>query len=219
MNCSQARDRIRAHLAGGGDSAYAGVDPAAAEHLRQCELCRHWQFDELLRHELGHDEVPEPRAGFVDDLIQTATIQGERRRSPRFSIAAALAAAAVALALLVGNVLDGDGFGDDSYHVAVAPHIAEFVEVVIDAGAGRNEATLTIELADNLELDGFPNERVISWQTQLTEGKNLLRLPLILKDESDSEFNVDLSYGSTRKAITVMVRANDPDTTHSRVRA
>jgi len=101
----------------------------------------------------------------------------------------------------------------------VAPYIAEFVEVVIDAGAGRNEATLTIELADNLELEGFPNERVISWQTQLTEGKNLLRLPLILKDESDSEFNVDLSYGSTRKAITVMVRANEPDTTHTRVRA
>lgn len=212
MNCSEARQNIRADRSRSPDSARR-VDPATAEHLRECELCRHWQFDELLRHELGSRDIPEPRAGFVDDLIQTAIEQGERRPSAKFSVAAAIAAAAIALGLLVGTGLRGFSTDNADYQVAVAPNIAKLVEVVIDSGAGRSEATLTIELAENLELEGFPNERVISWQTQLTPGRNLLRLPVILKDTSDSRFNVDLSYGSTQKGISVIVRASEPGPT------
>ncbi len=209
MNCAEIRHQIGTERLASGDSTQR-VDPAIAAHLRECELCRHWQFDELLRHELGREDIPEPRPGFVDDLIQTAIRRGERRPAPKFAIAAAVAAAAIALGLLVDTSLQGTRSDDAAYQVAAAPNIAKFVEVVIDSGATRSDATLTIRLADNLELEGFPNERVISWQTQLTAGKNLLRLPVILKDANGSRFDVDLSYGSTQKAITVMVRANEP---------
>jgi hypothetical protein len=200
---------MQSHLSGSGASA-AGFDSATAQHLRECELCRHWQFDEMLRSELSAAEAPEPRDGFVDELIQTAISRGEQRRVPVPAIAAVAAVAAIAVALLVGNLQGNNEPTDGSYNVTVAPHVAEFVDVVIDSDSGRDAATLTIKLANNLELEGYPNERVISWQTPLTQGKNLLRLPVILMSGSDSQLDVDLSYGTTQKAIKVTVRADAP---------
>ena len=63
----------------------------------------------------------------------------------------------------------------------------------------QDGATVTIELADNLELTGFPNERRIEWQTDLSQGKNLLALPLTLTSATESHFHVALSYGATKK--------------------
>ncbi len=204
MNCANTRQQIRASLAGGFE-----VEATAASHLRECELCQHWHFDELLRQEFDQVDVPAPRDSFVDELIGNAIAQGERSRTWRNSLVATAAVVILSFGLVLGQNLIESSVGEVSFEVTMAPRIGETVEVVINSSTGSDAAMLTIELAENLELDGFPNERIVQWQTGLLKGKNLLRLPLILKDQQNSQFDIALSYGNTQQTITVMVRAID----------
>ena len=212
MNCFDARQNIQTSLAQGVDVA---VDVTA--HLASCDLCQQWHFDELLRRGFNRIEVKPPRDNFVDEVIAQAITKGEKFRTKRFSIVTVAAAAAVVLTFGIfvsQSVYEGTA-DDVSFQVAMVPRVSEMVGVVIDSSTGSDTATLTIQLADNLELDGFPNDRVIQWQTGLLKGKNLLRLPLILKDGSSSQFEIGLSYGTTQQSITVIVRADTNPTSAS----
>ncbi len=204
MNCSDTRQRIRASLAGDFE-----VEANAASHLHQCELCQYWHFDELLRREFDQVEVPDPRSGFVDELIGKAVRRGERSRTRRISLVATAAAIILSFSLVISQNLIESSANEVSFEVAMAPRISEMVEDVITSSSGSDAAILTIELAENLELAGFPNERIVQWQTELLKGKNLLRLPLILMDRQNSQFDIALSYGETEQAITVLVRADE----------
>ena len=204
MNCLDARQDIRTSLAGGFE-----LEGAAAFHLHQCELCQHWHFDELLRREFDQVEVPDPRDGMVDELIGNAVRHGERSRTRRISLLATAAAVVLSFGLVIGQNLIESSADELSFEVAMAPRVSEMVEVVINSNSGSDAAILTIELAENLELAGFPNERIVQWQTGLLKGKNLLRLPLILMDQQDSQFEIALSYGATEQAITILVRADE----------
>ena len=203
MNCSDARQDIRTSLAGGFE-----LEGAAAFHVHQCELCQHWHFDELLRREFDRVEVPDPRSGFVDELIGNAVRQGERSRTRRISLVATAATIILSFGLVLSQNFMDNTTNEVSFEVAIAPRTSEMVEVVINSNSGSDVAILTIELAENLELAGFPNERVVQWQTGLLKGKNLLRLPIILMDQQNSHFDIALSYGETEQAITVLVRAD-----------
>ena len=51
--------------------------------------------------------------------------------------------------------------------------------LVFASAATLDSATLTVSLPDGIEIDGFPGQREITWQTSLNEGKNLLPLTLV----------------------------------------
>jgi hypothetical protein len=148
----------------------------------------------------------EPRAGFVDKLINVAVQRGERSRRVRLASMAAVACIAFAAGLLLAPAFTDTAL--DVYQVAVTPYEEEMVDIIVNSAADRESATLTIELADNVQLKGFPDERVLSWQTSLRAGKNLLSLPIILTDDQGAQFNVGMRYGDTDKAIRVMVLAD-----------
>src|SRR5262249_3544467 len=81
------------------------------------------------------------------------------------------------------------------------------VRLVIDSAAPHDSATVTVELANNLELAGFPQDHRLERTTALAAGRNLLTLPLTLTDASDSQFRVGLSYESGRQNIKVTVKS------------
>ena len=53
------------------------------------------------------------------------------------------------------------------------------VNLVFSSTEELERATLTVSLPDGVELAGFPGQREISWETNLSVGKNLLPLKLI----------------------------------------
>lgn len=200
MNCSQYQIAIRAAVYGDG-----ALDAATRAHLATCEECHEDFADWTLDHALQGQPAPDPRDGFLDEAIAHAIRKGNAARTRRYAIAASVAALGLALSLFfgVGNVSErGDSNGP---RVVLVAHEGKVVRLVIDSPAEQDAATVSIELADNLELAGFPNERRIEWQTNLSEGKNLLALPLTLKDQADSHFRVQVHYGSTQKDIRVSV--------------
>lgn len=202
MNCQQAR-----HVLENDFSALTEVRvlPELGIHFQECELCRQWYAELLLQSGLSAEPVAEPHEGFVDNLIATAIKRSERSHNVRLSLAAAVAMIAVAAGLLLNAAMHRDI--RVPYEITLAPNLEKIVEVIIDSDVDRESANITIELASNVQLRGFPDKQVVAWETQLREGKNLLRLPVILTNQQDGRFEVGLNYGETKKGITVIVLA------------
>ncbi len=178
--------------------------------------------DAQLQRLLQSVEVPAPRPDFVDAAIRTA-IAGRRVRvawRPATGWLSALAASVALFAVMLGALVvtrsnaippvESALPGVTAVQVAMVPQQAKTVRVVIDSANERDSATITISLAENLELEGFPNERVIEWDAPLKEGRNLLELPLRLMGGASSHLDVGFSHGQTRRNVRIDVSAVDP---------
>ena len=197
MNCQETRDQIRVCKA-----QTRELNTELVTHLESCDLCGHWYADLELDLALNTFQVPAPSDGFVDRVIDVASQTVEHQsRIPAYAMAAAVAVISVAVGLFLGR---GQA-SDVVFEVAMAPYEERLVEVVIDTAAARAQTTLTIQLADSLEIVGFPGQRTVQWQTDLADGKNLLKLPLRLSRDADSHFTVLMNYGSTEQTMRVDV--------------
>ena len=202
MKCPEAHVAMLASIERG-----VALDAQTRTHLAECDDCREDFADWTLDHALRVQSTPVPDDDFVDRAIAYAIRDAAVRRRRRLSIAASIAIVAVALGFMFGNLRTLPTDAVTTAQVTLTAHEGKTVRVVIDSPVEQNSATVTIELADNLELAGFPNERKIEWQTNLSEGKNLLALPLMLMNDAESHFDVALSYGTTRKDVRVAVHA------------
>ncbi len=130
------------------------------------------------------------------------------------AMAASVALFAVVLAALVATrsnpILPGEAVpqAEAAVQVAMVPQQSKTVRVLIESADERDSATITISLAENLELEGFPNERVIEWDAPLKAGKNLLELPLRLMNGASSHLDVAFSHGQTRRNVRIAVSAD-----------
>ena len=202
MNCSDYQNTIRAAIA-----ADAMLDAGTRRHLAGCDDCREDYSDWALERALMAEWVPPPREGFVDQALEVAVRGAWWTDTRGVAIAACIAVLGIALGLTLGLRIGGERGDIAAPLVALAVDEGKTIRLLIDSPSAQQAATVTIELADNLELAGFPNERRIEWQTTLSQGRNLLALPLRLTGTSDSQFRVNVVYGDTHKDIQVSVKA------------
>jgi hypothetical protein len=208
MDCAEADGVINACVARG-----ALPDAALAHHLASCDACRECYDDARLALALAGETIPTPRPGFVDVAIATAVRSAGVPTRRVAAIAAAVAVIGIAIGVVVGARWQAVPAPETIMaQVQLARGGNTTVRLLIDSPVVQEHATLAIELADNIELAGFANQRHIEWQTQLKAGKNLLALPLQLTDTGDSHFDVAVSYGATRKTLRVDVRPQPVDT-------
>ena len=214
MNCTEAQVAIRAAI-----ESETGLDAATENHMATCDDCREDYGDRALEHALQLQTVPPPRDGFVDQAIASAIHNAAMVRARRFGVAASIAVIGFVLGVAYRSYYNSELDQSPYAQVTLAVHEGRTVRVVINSPSEQDSAMVTIELGDNLELAGFPSEHRIQWQTSLSEGKNLLALPLTLTDPSDSHFQVTLSFGSSRKHVRVLVRPAVPKPALSQVKA
>jgi len=72
-----------------------------------------------------------------------------------------------------------------------------------------NDATLSITLPENIEIAGFPGERMIAWQASLTEGKNILPLPLRANAAVNSQLLASIESGSSKKIFRLQIDVSE----------
>ena len=204
MNCKDAQHRLQVWHADG-----EALDHDVQAHIAACELCHRRYADLLLERTLGKHIVP-MREGFVDQAIAAAVARHEPSRHFGWEKLTALAASVAALALLIAvfGTTPGEGTGGAGEGIVnVAPDRQQTVQVVIDSRGAQERAVITLALADNLELEGYPQHRMIEWETALLAGKNLLALPFEVLDGDESYFDLSLSYGDRQETIRVPVRS------------
>lgn len=209
MNCSQAQNILNTVSQQG---TVVLKKSGVQEHLNECEICRHYLSDQLLQRQLTSIKVPPLRDEFVDVAIRTAiTTYAERSAQRRNHWAMA---AVLLVGVLLGTLATGWLRGP-APQPAIDPSLGLVlnqvspVNVLIDSEQNLEEVTLSITLADNLEVDGYPLMRELSWNTRLMAGKNLLTLPLWLHSREDSFVEVTYASGDHVHRKRILIRAVD----------
>jgi hypothetical protein len=146
-------------------------------------------------------DYPMPRAdaAFYDRALVRATHEGSRRQRNKWVMTGFGAAIAATIAAwLIGGMLLNDPQvpAADAAIPGVTIALAEprTVNLVFASARALDSATLTVSLPDGVELEGFPGQREITWQTSLKEGKNLLPLTLVALTPAGGELLAHLEH-------------------------
>ena len=153
--------------------------------------------------------MPEATADFYDQALARATREGTRRQRNRWLLTGFGSAVAAGLALwFVGTAfLTPSDIGNGIEVPAVTMTVAEprTVNLVFAAREPMDMATLTVNLPAGLELQGFPGQREVSWQTSLASGRNLLPLKLIATSSHGGEILATLEHNDRGRTFRLLV--------------
>ncbi len=195
-------------------SAFPPEESAVYQHLSQCDICQHYWTDLQLNKKLRALDVPPMQPGFVNQAIATAVVRGSRLSLRKTSNLWAMAAV-----LLLGVTL-GFFLGDRGSLFMLSEPLSAPVElvvdqtrpvnVIIDSDVDIGDAVIRIVLADNMEIDGYPDTQELSWTAELRKGKNLLTLPLRIRDTGVGYLEVAYSDGLSEHKVRVDVTGRQP---------
>lgn len=157
-------------------------------------------------------DYPMPRAdaGFYDQALARATHEGTRRQRNRWMLAGFGAAVAATIAAwMVGGLLLNDPQLPDASAtipgVTIAMEEPRTVNLVFASATALDAATLTVSLPDGIELEGFPGQREVTWQTSLKEGRNLLPLTLVALTPAGGELLARLEHNDRDRVFRLQL--------------
>ena len=208
MQCSQAQDKLKSVLQ---SDAISSEEQELQRHLQHCELCQQYCSDQILHKKLSSLNAPEPRAGFADRSIARAIEQHISSTTPLLPANIWVMAAVLVLGVMLGvfftNNFSLDGVSPAAQPIALMVNQVKPVNIVIDSDTYSQTSTITLLLADNIAIEGYPDTNELSWKTELHKGKNLLILPLILKNRSPGYMEISYTSGDRTHRVRVQVSA------------
>jgi len=159
--------------------------------------------------------VPEPRPGFVDRALAKASgSKAPEGRGFRAAIrrpatwwgvgAGALAAtlAWVALFIYSGAVREPS--------LVLALNESRDVPLVIDAERDLDGATIRLTVTGSVGLAGYGEQQQIEWITSLTQGANLLSLPVFARAPGDGSVVAEISHEGRTRRLSMALRVVVP---------
>jgi len=154
--------------------------------------------------------APEAEPGFYDRALARAMHTGSRRQRNKWLLTGFGAAVAATLAAwMIGAMLLNDPAlpAAEATIPGVSIALAEprTVNLVFASATALDSATLTVSLPDGVELEGFPGQREITWQTSLKEGRNLLPLTLVALTPAGGELLARLEHDSRNRTFRLQV--------------
>jgi hypothetical protein len=154
--------------------------------------------------------APAPDEGFLERALVRATHEGFRRQRNRWMMTGfGAAVAATIMAWVIGGMLLGEpqlpGAKAAIPGVTIALAEPRTVNLVFASATALDSATLTVTLPDGIELDGFPGQREITWETSLSEGKNLLPLTLVAVARTRGELLARLEHDDRDRTFRLRV--------------
>lgn len=155
-------------------------------------------------------DLPAPKAdaGFYEQALARATLQGARRQRSRWVMAGFGGAIAAGLAvwLIGGMLLTGPQLPDAGIpEVTMALEEPRTVNLVFSATEAMAHATLTVSLPAGVELAGFPGQSEITWETSLNAGRNLLPLKLVALTPAGGELLATLEHDDRNRVFRLRV--------------
>lgn len=206
MKCQDFLERMDEYREG---SLSPFEQEAATAHLHSCTRCEQYVARaQTLRHALRELPVAEPRREFFDHALARAV--APQRRQPAWWTYGISVALAASIALWIGaNWLPRETSPSERLAaVTISLHEPKTVQLAFNAASELEQATLSIRLPDGIEVDGFPGEREIRWETNLARGVNVLSLPLVAKAPSSGALLARLEHGERATEIAVPVRVS-----------
>lgn len=205
MKCESVTIRIDDYL---DDEMSQPEREAMAQHLLDCESCRaEYQSSHNLLEQLNSLDIPEPRAGYQQRVLQFLEnrkdkVSTHRPLSMPIWFAAGFSTAAVAI-LAVLFTFNSPLFDQHEpmpvLTVELQPLQVRKVELVFNSPTQLQNASIRIELPQGTEIAGYPNRETLEWKTSFKQGSNRLSLPLIVKEKSGGTLYAKITHaGQTR---------------------
>lgn len=173
------------------------------------------QNDETIANLLRHFQPPAADPRFVEQAVSRARHEAERRRQSdgrkSHAVLTGFGVAVVAgLALLaVGNLFFGTPKealpGEPVPELTIALAGDKTVNLVFSSAEALDEARISLLLPPGVELEGFPGQRQVAWDTSLEQGKNLLPLTFIATSAEGGEIVATLEHDARGRTYRLRV--------------
>jgi hypothetical protein len=156
--------------------------------------------------------IPQPRPGFVERALKNATrvTSGDSipsrdwchvmARWETWFGAALGAAAAAAVTFMLMRPIDS---GVPEPTIRLALDEARDIDVLITADRDMRDATIRIAVTGAVALDGFANDHIVDWRSDLERGTNLLSLPVIARKTGDGQLVAVIEHGGKARTVTI----------------
>lgn len=183
------------------------------KHVQDCTVCQnHLQDEKEIRSILKALPIRPMSENFRTRLMSSITEQPVKHSRSSFFAGFSLAVAASMLIWVATFVINNESFSVDSNNTVVtAINEVKHVRLAFQAPADFKDVTLTIELPKHLELEGYSGQTRISWQTSLNSGKNILALPVIVREAKYGEIVATVSNHEKSKKFRVPVNTKIQD--------
>jgi hypothetical protein len=204
MNCTDITKHIDDWL---DDRLLAGERMDFAQHVAACADCAvRLENAGAISAGLRKLAVPPASADFEKRVF--AEVRRQHKETPRYKFAAGFATAATAsLAIwFASSVLMPATQIETPQMISVAMHETQTVRLVFDSQHDFEQVQLSVDLPDNMQLDGYPGRRQLAWQTSLKKGENVLALPIMAIEQGQGELVAQLSYGEKVKTFRVVLK-------------
>ncbi len=171
-------------------------------------------IDQELRALFEKLPAPRPKPGFYDRAIDAAVREREQgrvlhRSKLRWMLAGAGSAVAAGIVAVVvaGLLFDAERPRPDNAVASVHMTLDQprTVSLVFAAGEPLENAQLTLTLPDGVEVDGFPGQRELRWETTLAAGRNRLPLTLVAVDGAGGDIVARLEHAARGRTFRLHV--------------
>ena len=169
-----------------------------------------------MRAGLSAMRVPEPRHGFVDRALRVASGREQsaargfraaiRRSSTWWAAGAGALAASMAWVVLL---LIQSGAASDT-RLLLALNESRDVPLVIDAERNLEGATIRLSVSGSIGLAGYGEQQEIEWTTSLTQGANLVSLPVFARAQGDGLVVAEIEHEGRTRRLSVALHVVGP---------
>ena len=210
MDCRTASHHIEDFLDGVLDEAERG---GFQQHMEACPDCRgRLARERVFRDALESMPVAIPDPDFAARAFECAANAHQRR--PRFNNSVLMRLAASIVVIIALSFLFKDAWRPDRSEwpeAFVRLNQPEEISLVFYSNQDLDGVTLRLEPPEGVELVGFENQREVVWQTDLVQGRNLLVLPVIIRDQGGGSLIAEIRHGKQNKKFGLRIKVLRPD--------
>lgn len=187
MNCKQAHEMLDDYLDG---SLSTMQFSSLHSHLNSCDACQKdfYQAQNLVI-ALKDIPVPPAKTGFENRVLSFLDKEPTQKTSRHTWLIAGLSSAMAATLTMWLSISSFNISPENIDHISTVNLVAsqtQKVDLIFNLPKVLSNATLTIELPEQLEVAGYPGKRQLQWNTSFKKGANRLALPLISTDTNNN---------------------------------
>lgn len=210
MNCQRAVDL----LTGAVNDATAAERRLAREHANDCADCRRAVRSVHALRLTSLESVPQPGPALFDRVMSRAThtapVMSDSRRPFWLGLGtgAALAAGIAVLAMVFFVSLPGGGLSPSTTpELELAVNVPKNVDISLATAEALVDAEIHVTLKGAVGLDGYADQRELTWRTNLDAGVNQLTLPIVATGANGGQVMVEVAHEGKLRTFLVDIRA------------
>jgi len=212
MKCTDIQKYLDDYL---DDAMSLGEQKAVESHIEECATCQQAVEEyRAVRQALHSLPVEQASSDFEAKVFAEVRSHYGKRDGRHFDkrFVAGFATAMVAsMALWFTSTVYSPQFDEQLPQsgpqvINLAVNQARTVKLLFDAPTDLAGVTLTVELPENIELEGYAGQKQLVWQTNLNKGQNILALPVIAIGNGQGELVAQLNYGDKTQRFRIVLK-------------